>query len=741
MSRAHDNSSRLGCAVFLVEPRQLLRAVHAQVLEDNGLVGVQVVDVAPQDVDVVVWEGVCEDTLLELGHLSAIGDLLRACIAARRPRPRLVPGRCRVWATLLDDRLPRIRGCDVSRLERLRGFELAVPRRWPRGACHIEPRVVASSDAVLLWDLELDTLGDQPPNHTVRSSLTFAVQSSAAVSGIGFWIEAPEPEGGGRPRAQQAPLRLTSSADIAASWLACVQSVAPRRATSDGSVILDAHLTLSRIWFEWPDEGRAPSGKFDNLTSGTAQCLPIVPPLGKTLLPPWHFKMLNDHVRNHMYDSAISRAVHAASARVGRGKVATKRPSVLDCGCGAGLLSLMATRAGAGAVCAMELSPVIADIAEQTFSVNLSEQKHHHPQTSISTASKIQLLAGDVRSFSTDQVGRHDVIICELMDASGVGESLLGVLAHACTFFAAPLAQVIPCKLRLSGGLGYLALPECHGSLNFAAFEPFYFCARRGGPFSADSTPRELQGGGIATPSPTLPALHTGPFASKNLNRLRRGERWDLLTFEAAFLEFDIASALRGSAMHPREAEVELVVKSSGVVNCIQWCWSAKLDEHETLSNRPLEAGGLHQTHWHQPLVPIGPLAVRAGDRLLLRVSLSDAVGQKLSFTLRPAGPGSCHFWAQPPPAPTPNNSQQAPSPTLPPEPLTEMLASWKTRWEQACAANTALLGKHTRRGDLTGLAGLQQAALAIVAHPRLFGCDPHVRDRLLLIFFGLSFK
>mmetsp|Transcript_139215 Transcript_139215/g.444945 ORF Transcript_139215/g.444945 Transcript_139215/m.444945 type:complete len:401 (+) Transcript_139215:208-1410(+) len=308
--------------------------------------------------------------------------------------------------------------------------------------------------------------------------------------------------------------------------------------------------------------------------------------------------MLNDHVRNHMYDSAISRAVHAASARVGRGKVATKRPSVLDCGCGAGLLSLMATRAGAGAVCAMELSPVIADIAEQTFSVNLSEQKHHHPQTSISTASKIQLLAGDVRSFSTDQVGRHDVIICELMDASGVGESLLGVLAHACTFFAAPLAQVIPCKLRLSGGLGYLALPECHGSLNFAAFEPFYFCARRGGPFSADSTPRELQGGGIATPSPTLPALHTGPFASKNLNRLRRGERWDLLTFEAAFLEFDIASALRGSAMHPREAEVELVVKSSGVVNCIQWCWSAKLDEHETLSNRPLEAGGLHQTHW-----------------------------------------------------------------------------------------------------------------------------------------------
>lgn len=225
-----------------------------------------------------------------------------------------------------------------------------------------------------------------------------------------------------------------------------------------------------------------------------------------------------------------------------------------------------------------------------------------------------------------------------------------------------------------------------------------------------------------------LPSLSSGPFASKNLNRLRRGETWDLLTFEVAFLEFDIDSALRGASLHPREATVELVARRSGIVNCIQWWWSAQLDEHATVSNRPREVNGSHPTHWHQPLVPIGPFPLRMGDRLVLDVRLCDALGQKLTFTLRPAQDGSAHFWA-------------CPGPHLPPEPLVVFLSEWRPRWEEACARNNTMLSRHTRCGDLSGLAGLQRAALAINAHPRLFGCDPHVRDRLLLLLFGVSFR
>ena len=50
--------------------------------------------------------------------------------------------------------------------------------------------------------------------------------------------------------------------------------------------------------------------------------------------------------------------------------------------------------------------------------------------------------------------------------------------------------------------------------------------------------------------------------------------------------------------------------------------------------------GGGYATHWHQPLLPLGPLPINLGDRLLLQVSISDAAGQKLNFTLQPKEPG-----------------------------------------------------------------------------------------------------
>ena len=39
-------------------------------------------------------------------------------------------------------------------------------------------------------------------------------------------------------------------------------------------------------------------------------------------------------------------------------------------------------------------------------------------------------------------MGRYEIIVSELMDASGLGESLLSVLEHACRDLASPGAQV-----------------------------------------------------------------------------------------------------------------------------------------------------------------------------------------------------------------------------------------------------------------------------------------------------------
>ena len=69
--------------------------------------------------------------------------------------------------------------------------------------------------------------------------------------------------------------------------------------------------------------------------------------LAASLLPRWHFPMLNDVERNRSYEAGIEAAVREGGGR-----------TVLDLGAGTGLLSLMAARAGADRVYACEASEV-----------------------------------------------------------------------------------------------------------------------------------------------------------------------------------------------------------------------------------------------------------------------------------------------------------------------------------------------------------------------------------------------
>eukprot|EP00438_Fugacium_kawagutii_P023221 Skav215690 [mRNA] locus=scaffold278:322367:332463:- [translate_table: standard] len=136
--------------------------------------------------------------------------------------------------------------------------------------------------------------------------------------------------------------------------------------------------------------------------------------------------MLNDHQRNRQYHLAIARALARARLRAAPIRM-------LDCGCGAGLLSLLAAReagatGGALEITAVELSPLIADLAQ--------------PILRDGADAGTQLMTCDVRGLRAEEVGRYDIIVSELMDASGVGESLLSVLQHACHHLARPGAQV-----------------------------------------------------------------------------------------------------------------------------------------------------------------------------------------------------------------------------------------------------------------------------------------------------------
>ena len=267
-------------------------------------------DMADISADVFVL-GMDEDGLVEWGHLQ----LLKLHLLQRRSlglaMPKLLPETLRITAALIDDTLPRLRGCRLNRFERLRGLDLQISHRWAKGACHIEPQF--RSNAKVLYNLHL---ADLLQMETVETSkvVAFVPQPGMPITGVAYWLSLPGSEGDGRDGPETA-------------WMCCLQPLPARRVTegiqSNQSIHLRAQFSEVKLWFEWAEELEV---------SG---CAMVVPPLGKTKLPPWHFKMLNDHERNRRYHMALARALQKG--------VKTR---VLDCGCGAGLLSLLASREG-----------------------------------------------------------------------------------------------------------------------------------------------------------------------------------------------------------------------------------------------------------------------------------------------------------------------------------------------------------------------------------------------------------
>jgi Ribosomal protein L11 methyltransferase (PrmA) len=83
--------------------------------------------------------------------------------------------------------------------------------------------------------------------------------------------------------------------------------------------------------------------------------------------------MLTDTDRNAAYEKAITAAVHSFIATHGRA------PLVLDIGCGTGLLSMMAVKAGAEHVHACEMFTAMADIAKAVTNLNCPGKVTVHP--------------------------------------------------------------------------------------------------------------------------------------------------------------------------------------------------------------------------------------------------------------------------------------------------------------------------------------------------------------------------
>ncbi len=216
-------------------------------------------------------------------------------------------------------------------------------------------------------------------------TLHFLCHHNAICNAVGFWLELDLDD--------QHRLMTAAPTPATSSWHQAVQYLdKPLRAAQNTTLTLLAAIEPDGLRFCQPDVGSLP------------------PPLRlKPVIAHWHFPMLADQHRNTAYEQAISRAIqhHPAS-------------HVLDIGTGAGLLAMMAARAGAKNITACERIPHMAEIARRHFEKN-GFGNHIHVVNKESTDLKIP----------DDMAARANILVSETVDHSLLGEGFLPSLIDA----------------------------------------------------------------------------------------------------------------------------------------------------------------------------------------------------------------------------------------------------------------------------------------------------------------------
>lgn len=165
------------------------------------------------------------------------------------------------------------------------------------------------------------------------------------------------------------------------------------------------------------------------------------------LVDRWHFRMLNDRIRNECYDRTIQYVCKHLLAKIPDRKHRTIR--VLDIGSGTGLLSMFASRCHPLiSTTACEMNASLCDVAQSCVSRNNLQSQvticHAH------SSSLVQKDHGDQDGIDKKLINQvtidepFDLIVTELVDSGLLGERILETLSYARSHLLRPGGIIVP---------------------------------------------------------------------------------------------------------------------------------------------------------------------------------------------------------------------------------------------------------------------------------------------------------
>jgi protein arginine N-methyltransferase 1 len=269
----------------------------------------------------------------------------------------------------------------------------------------------------------------------------------------------------------------------------------------------------------------------------------------------WHVSLVNDSSRVAAYERAISATVKPGDV-------------VVDLGAGTGVLGLLACRAGASRVYAVELAGTV-EIVRRIAKANGLE-------------GRIECLHG--ASIEIELPERVDVAIADQAGPFGIGGGLFTTFNDARQRFLKPHGKTIPSRIDLSIGLA--EYPEGWAPIEFWDEPRLGF---------------------------DLSAMHD---VARNLGYEVHFTAAQLLSDLARVLSFRLAE----SAAEASSATATLVARRPGTLHGLFGCFSAELSSGVSISNSPLGPGTIERRAWYMPIER--PVALETGDSVCAMVHL-----------------------------------------------------------------------------------------------------------------------